>query len=385
VLSTEPPYDDPFRPPLFVRDIDDDAERLAKLQQRFDRFISAQVDMWRRQQFRRCVMLFLLTLLSTFVVGAGYVPLTFLAAEFVPQFQQFLMLVFGPERLSEHYWEHTVRGLQYAIPLMSILLCHEMGHYLQAVRNHVPASLPYFIPMPLPPLGTMGAVIFQSRGAAGRRQMFDIAVSGPIAGLIVTLPVLWYGIRHSAFELPNASGPFAFGKPLLIQWMELAVHGPAPVGQTLVSHPLAFAGWVGVFITALNLLPVGQLDGGHILYTLIGRRAHVAAYLIIGAGMLMMWLQQDYSFTVLLLLLLISGPRHPPTANDHEPLGLGRHLLGWLTLSFLIIGFTPTPIITNSGPDRENRNAPQVPDQDEFVRLDRPSNHTSAFSGRATF
>jgi Zn-dependent protease len=383
VLSTEPPYNDPFRPPLFVRDVDDDAERLARLQQRFDRFLAAQVDMWRRQQFRRCVMLFLLTLLSTFVVGAGYVPLTFVAAEFVPQFQQFLILVFGPDRLSEHYWEHTVRGLQYSIPLMSILLCHEMGHYLQAVRNRIPASLPYFIPMPLPPLGTMGAVIFQSRGAASRRQMFDIAVSGPIAGLIVTLPVLWYGIRHSSFELPNASGPFAFGKPLLIQWMELAVHGPTPVGKTLVSHPLAFAGWVGVFITALNLLPVGQLDGGHILYTLIGRRAHLPAYLIIGAGVLMMWLKQDYSFTVLLLLLLLSGPRHPPTANDHEPLGLGRHILGWLTLSFLIIGFTPTPIITNSGPDQENRNAPQIPDEDEFVKIDRQSNNAVANSSRA--
>ena len=121
---------------------------------------------------------------------------------------------------------------------------------------------------------------------------------------------------------------------------------------------LGLAGWVGVFITAMNLLPVGQLDGGHILYTLIGRKAHAVAFLVIAAGVAMMFIQGTYTFSLLFVLLMLTGLRHPPTANDSEPLGKGRTVLGWLTLSFLIIGFTPTPI---SEPDRGDAAAPAEP------------------------
>jgi membrane-associated protease RseP (regulator of RpoE activity) len=109
-------------------------------------------------------------------------------------------------------------------------------------------------------------------------------------------------------------------------------------------NPVAMAGWVGLFVTSLNLLPVGQLDGGHILYTLIRNRAHVIAILLYGSAVASVIFLGNTSFVLLLLLLLLTGIRHPPTADDAEPLGFGRHLVGWLTLAFLIIGFTPEPI-----------------------------------------
>lgn len=315
-----------------------------ELQRRLERIQSAQYYTYRRKHVRTSTILFLLTLLSTFLVGAGYFPLEYLLGQIVPSFGAFLQKAYLPLNVDELFGQSCRQGLQYSLPLMAILFCHEMGHYLQSLKNGVPASLPYFIPMPLPPMGTMGAVIFQGRGVATRRQMFDIAVWGPIAGLMVTIPVLWYGLSHSGYQPRQGVSSLEFGEPLILQWMIAAIHGPAPEGQVFVLNGIGFAGWVGVLITAMNLLPVGQLDGGHILYTLIGRRAHIVAYLVIGAGLLAMVVRQDFSFVLLLILLMMTGPKHPPTANDNEPLGLPRHILGWLTLSFLIIGFTPSPI-----------------------------------------
>jgi Zn-dependent protease len=308
---------------------------------------------YKRRQLRTSVILFVLTLCSTFLVASSYVPLTWLAIQMSPKYGDELegkilehALETGevPISLNEYLWENVISGVMYSIPLMSILLCHEMGHYLLSVRHRVPASFPYFIPLPLPPLGTMGAVILQGRGVATRRQMFDIAVAGPIAGLVITIPVLLLGIYQSGYKTITPSGGLEFGEPLLLQWLIHWIHGPGLPGQSFLITSLGLAGWVGVFITAMNLLPVGQLDGGHILYTLIGRKAHVVAIFVIVAGVVMMTVQGTYTFTLLLILLMVTGLRHPPTANDSEPLGMGRAILGWLTLSFLIIGFTPTPI-----------------------------------------
>ena len=314
----------------------------------------------RRRQFRTSVILFVLTLCSTFLVSSGYVPFRWLATKVSPQYEQEMERLIledalktgkPPETVSALMWDGVLSGLMYAIPLMSILFCHEMGHYLQSVRHRVPASFPYFIPLPLPPLGTMGAVILQGRGVATRRQMFDIAVSGPIAGLVVTIPVLLLGIYQSGYEKATLGGGLEFGEPLLLQWVIHWIHGPGLPGESFMITTLGLAGWVGVFITAMNLLPVGQLDGGHILYTLIGRKAHAVAFLVIAAGVAMMFIQETYTFSLLLILLMVTGLRHPPTANDSEPLGTGRAVLGWLTLSFLIIGFTPTPISEADGSD----------------------------------
>ncbi len=241
-------------------------------------------------------------------------------------------------------------GATYAVALMSILLAHEFGHFLQAVRHRVPASPPFFIPFPLSPIGTMGAVIMQAGGAADRKQMFDIAISGPLAGLLLALPIAWWGVTQSTLvEIPPNSSALIFGDPLVLQWMIERVHGAKPPGFEVALNPLLFAGWVGIFITALNLMPIGQLDGGHILYCLIGRRAHTVALLLVASAVGYMAYTRDFGYAVMLFLLVTMGTRHPPTANDRAPLGPIRIVLGWLTLAFVLIGFTPRPIFELPG------------------------------------
>lgn len=242
-------------------------------------------------------------------------------------------------------------GLTYFGAVMTILVAHEMGHFLQALRYRVPASLPYFIPFPLSPLGTMGAVIIQGAGVADRKKLFDIAISGPLAGLVFAIPITIVGIQHSHLALFDpAQGGAKYGDPLLIQWLGRWIHGPIPEHYELVLNPWLFAGWVGILITALNLVPIGQLDGGHILYTLVGRRAHGVAIALLAGAMTYMILSQKLSYILIVVLLLVFGPRHPPTADDTVPLGPFRIVLGWLTLAFVFIGFTPNPIEFFSGP-----------------------------------
>ena len=335
----------------------DNDQELRKVQRRFEQLQAAQISSWRRHHFRTSALLFLLTMLSTFLVGSGYFPLEYILGWIFPRFGDYLQQTFRPHDPDLIMVRACHQGLQYSVPLMLILFFHEMGHYLQSVWNRVPASLPYFIPMPIPPMGTMGAVIFQGRGVATRRQMFDIAVWGPLAGLAVTIPVLWYGLSIAEYRPRPDTAPLQYSQPLIIQWMISAIHGPAPEGCTITldDNGVAFAGWVGVLITAMNLLPVGQLDGGHILYTLIGRKAHLVAYAVILGGFTYMVMNNNFSFSLLLILLTMTGIKHPPTANDREKLGIGRHILGWLTLSFLLVGLTLNPITV---PELEDENQP---------------------------
>jgi len=238
-----------------------------------------------------------------------------------------------------------VGGPVYAAAVMGILLAHELGHYLQALRYGVPASPPMFIPMPFLMIGTMGAVIIQGAGFANRKAMFDIAISGPLAGLVFALPIAWWGLQGSTVTTIDPSqGSLIFGDPLILEWMYHARHGVLTDNQEVVLNPLLFAGWVGIFITALNLMPIGQLDGGHILYTLIGRKAHWVAYGVVGGAIVWMVTTRDPAFLLMIGLLYAFGLKHPPTADDTVPLGATRIALGWLTLAFVLIGFTPIPI-----------------------------------------
>jgi membrane-associated protease RseP (regulator of RpoE activity) len=234
---------------------------------------------------------------------------------------------------------------------MAILGAHEFGHYLQARRYGVPATFPLFIPFPGSPIGTMGAVIIQGAGWADRRALFDIAVSGPLAGLVLAIPALIYGIQWSTVIQIDLTQPaLFFGEPLVVQWLISLIHGARPEGQDIVLHPVGFAGWVGVFITGLNLLPIGQLDGGHILYALLLRRSHVVArWLLRGAVIAVVvagsFINSSYfGWSLMLVLLVMMGSRHPPTADDFMPLGFGRKVVGWGTLLFVLIGFTPAPL-----------------------------------------
>jgi membrane-associated protease RseP (regulator of RpoE activity) len=235
-------------------------------------------------------------------------------------------------------------GPAYAVAVMTILLSHELGHYLQARRYGVPVSLPYFIPIPAKPLGTMGAVIAMQRGVGNRRTIFDIAVTGPLAGLAPALAFSIIGLQWSTIiAAADARGLVSLGEPILFKILAYLVIGPLPDGRELVLHPVAFAGWVGIFITALNLIPIGQLDGGHILYALLVRRAHVIARIVLLAAMAAVVLGGYWTWILMIFLLMLMGPDHPPTADDTAPLGLGRTILGWLILPFVALGFTPVP------------------------------------------
>jgi len=311
----------------------------------------------RRRQLRISIGLFIATFISTTLVGSNFEPWAMFPG-LIDTSQQKQIL----SRVNKHYplpagtvmtfqqryADFALQGLSYSCPLMMILLCHEMGHYLQAVRYRIPATYPFFIPLPLPPLGTMGAVIAQQRGIADRKQMFDIAVSGPLAGLIATLPVLYYGIKASSVDVIPPGPHWEFGEPYVIRWFIQWIHGPVPDGQTLFMNGFAMAGWVGVFITALNLLPVGQLDGGHLTYTMLGKSAHWIAVALVLVAAAAMYLTRTYSYIVFLVLIMFMGTRHPPTRDDTVPLGATRHIIGWLTLAFLFIGFTMTPIVVKN-------------------------------------
>ncbi|MCA8989911.1 MAG: site-2 protease family protein [Planctomycetaceae bacterium] len=250
--------------------------------------------------------------------------------------------------LSTWYVGHTryQDGFGFMIPVMAILFAHEMGHYVTSRFYRSPVTPPLFIPMPFSPLGTFGALIIKKGSREDRRALFDIAIAGPLAGLVIALPVCIYGAMI-ATAVPREqvpSGEIQFIAPRLMSWIVIWVRGEWPPGTSMESAVLD-AGWVGIFITALNLIPIGQLDGGHILYTLIGKKAHRVAEGLIIFSLAHMVVTGNGTYLLMVLLIMMMGPYHPPTSNDRAPLGWFRIVLGWLTLSFILVGFTPTPII----------------------------------------
>ncbi len=218
-------------------------------------------------------------------------------------------------------------GLKYMVAVMSILMAHEMGHFLQAVRYKVPASLPFFIPMPLPPIGTMGAVIAMPSSRADRRQLFDIGISGPLAGLVLAIPIAWFGIQTARVEtIPvDPGGGFVLQDPLLFKAFIRILHPDIKPGHDLMLNPFWLAGWVGMLITGLNMMPISQLDGGHVSYALFGRRpAHALAWLMVAAAIIFIVHSGRYEWMLMLALVVYIGPAHPPTSDDYVPLGWGR-------------------------------------------------------------
>jgi membrane-associated protease RseP (regulator of RpoE activity) len=267
------------------------------------------------------VVLFIVTCVSTFAAGVFY-------------FDHF-----------SDGWSAAVQdGLMYSSAVMLILLCHEMGHFLQARRYGINATLPFFIPMPLTPVGTMGAVIAMEPRRGNAKTVFDIGITGPLAGLVPTLAFLVLGLGWSQCKpMPLDGSALVFGSPLLAKLIYTWMHGPIPVGQYIAYHPIAFAGWVGLLITSINLVPIGQLDGGHILYGMFRRKANVVSTLLLVAAIwasIRFWLP---TWWLMLGLITFLGPRHPPTADDSVPLGTWRYVLGFATLAFIILGFTPEP------------------------------------------
>ncbi|MBR2693533.1 MAG: site-2 protease family protein [Thermoguttaceae bacterium] len=236
-------------------------------------------------------------------------------------------------------------GLWFSVPLLIILTCHEAGHFFQARRYGVRSSLPWFIPVPFPPFGTMGAVITLDRRIPNIRALFDIGITGPLAGLAPTLLFLVLGVASSSLaEITPGPGTLIFGEPLLFRWVSSFFFDRSDPSVDLVLHPIGMAAWTGLFITSLNLFPLGQLDGGHVFYALLKRRARPAVRILFVLVVCAVVLTGAWQWTLMLVLVTLLGIHHPPTADDAVPLGKGRTILGWLTLAFLLIGFTPNPI-----------------------------------------
>ncbi len=237
-----------------------------------------------------------------------------------------------------------VDAVWYAVAMLGILMTHEMGHFLMSVRYRVAASWPFFIPLPISPVGTLGAVIGMDGRSADRRQIFDIGLAGPLAGLAIAIPVLWLGIeRHDWTIAPT--GPYFLDLPLGLKW---AMQSQVPAGVEFSGvialnqmNPFFMAGWVGLLITGLNMMPVSQLDGGHVIYGLFGRSSRWIARLFLVSAMVIIVLTELYAWSVMLILILIMGPDHPPTRDDSVRLGWFRTAIGWLSLLIPVLCFPP--------------------------------------------
>ncbi|NBT13123.1 MAG: site-2 protease family protein [Planctomycetia bacterium] len=235
---------------------------------------------------------------------------------------------------------HWQRGLVYMAAVMGVLGAHEAGHFVAAVVHRIPATLPIFIPMPVLLTGTLGAVIGMEGSRADRRQLFDIAIAGPIAGLVVILPVLAAGMLAGQ---PTEASPFA--TPPVAAWLQSRLRPDLAPGASIAPNPLFMAGWVGLLVTGLNMIPVSQLDGGHVSYAIFGRRAHWIARAILLAAIAAIVVLGRYNWIAMVVIVALMGTDHPPIRDDGEPLGLGRTLLGLVSLLIPIVTFMPEPLL----------------------------------------
>jgi len=307
------------------------------------------------------LVLFLVTLVSVIYTGA-------LSATEVPPNAGLLEALLAP-------LSNLKSGLPFAISLMAILLAHEFGHYFVGRARHAPVTLPYFIPFPAPisPFGTMGAVIQMKAPPRDKRALLEIGIAGPLAGVIVAIPILIYGLSLSTVEplRPIAGGamqmegnsllylllkwivfgqvlpsPADFGSlPPLLYWLRYFFTGsPFPWGGLdVMIHPIAFAGWAGLLVTALNLIPVGQLDGGHILYALLGDKARKLYPFMLGFTVLMGFAWQGWWLWSALLLLF--GRMYDQPLDQVTTLDRRRKVLAVCGLILFILVFTPVPLL----------------------------------------
>jgi membrane-associated protease RseP (regulator of RpoE activity) len=233
-------------------------------------------------------------------------------------------------------------GLPFSLTLVTILLAHELGHYLTCRYYGIDASPPYFLPAPTL-IGTLGAFIRIRSAIVWRRQLFDVGVAGPVAGFVFIIPALAIGLAYSKV-IPGIQGQsdFVFSTPLMQRLFEVAIFPGVPPADIYL-HPIARAAWVGLLATALNLMPIGQLDGGHILYSFVGAHHRVLTNLFIVALIpLAFFFSWSWMFWALLLFFL--GRKHP-RIYDPTPLGTGRVQLGVLALVMFLVSFSPAPVM----------------------------------------
>lgn len=307
---------------------------------------------------RTNLVMFILTVLSVMLTGAQ-----------IPEGVPVPKDIFSVLGLMVRYF---YTGWPFALALLSILLAHEFGHYFAGRHHKTDVSLPFFIPLPFTLLGTMGAFINMRELPKNKRTLLDIGVAGPLAGLIVSIPVLLIGLSLSTTSIiePNENGflegnsllyllakfivfgqllpaPVDYGSlPPILYWLKFFFSGsPVPFGGLdVMIHPVALAGWAGILVTALNLIPAGQLDGGHILYALFGKRVSrsLPFILVILAGLGIFW----SGWWLWAGLLLFFGRAHPETLDEITELDPRRRILAWVMILVFILVFTPVPMVS---------------------------------------
>ncbi len=280
------------------------------------------------------IVMLVLTLITTTIAGADLMYLFRRDLAYTMDGERYLIILQSPALLLD--------GLIFSIPLLLILFAHEMGHFLACEYYQVDATYPYFIPFPTP-IGTMGAFIRIRAPIYSRRALFDIAIAGPVAGFLTLLPVLLVGVSLSKVHTNLAmQSDLVFGSPQIIQLLTSFLF-PGVASDDIYLHPCARAAWVGLLATALNLLPIGQLDGGHLVYAFTGEFSKLL-YRIGWFGVLC--LAAFYSWRTWLIwavLLLFLGMWHP-VIYDTSPLGTRRILLAFFALAMFLLSFSPIPV-----------------------------------------
>ncbi|MDD5224028.1 MAG: site-2 protease family protein [bacterium] len=297
------------------------------------------------QKYLLNLVLFILTFFSTLYAGASLAG--------IDSFQE-------PGRLFS-------AGASFAVPLMAILLTHESGHYFFSRFHKVEASLPYFIPAPIG-FGTFGAIIRMNAPIQDRRALLDIGTAGPLAGFLVSIPAVIIGFKFAQVVPSGSFEGINLGNSLAFAGLEKIFMGNLAEGQEILIHPIGFAGWIGLFITTLNLIPYGQLDGGHIIYALLGEKNHqligkIIVPVLFAMGFLGLLGSIEYYFENFdiyfnlglkqfsgfitwffwFLLLKIMGSNHPPVEEARVELSTGRKILGWATMFIFLLTFIPAP------------------------------------------
>jgi membrane-associated protease RseP (regulator of RpoE activity) len=285
----------------------------------------------------RHVLLLVLTIGTTTLVGIDHY------FGFLAEFAQPTVTLAPGDLLRP---EVLLTGLWYSGTILAILGCHELGHYFACRYYDVDASLPFFLPAPLL-TGTLGAFIRIREPIPSKRMLFDIGIAGPIAGFLVAVPALFVGLLLSSVaRVPPGFTGYSLGEPLLFQFAAALLWGTPPEGYSINMHPMAFAAWFGLLATALNLFPIGQLDGGHISYAVLGRRSsHVTVATVAAAVVLTYFSASWMLWTVLMVLMLfLFGRHHPRTFDEEVPLDRTRIMLAFFALFMFIVCFTPAPI-----------------------------------------
>ena len=275
------------------------------------------------------LILLLLTLCTTTLMGAVM--------------EQGELLLENQRLFLEQPWL-ILSGVPASLTIMGILGVHELAHYFVARRHGLDTSLPFFIPMPFSWVGTMGAIIRIRAPWESRKALFDVGIAGPVAGLIIALPIFFVGLLISPV-LPPQPNSVTLGSPLLLRWLEDLVHviRQIPPGYDIYVNAMAYFAWFGVVITGYNLMPIGQLDGGHVIYALLGRWAQVVGIITLVAMFALGALVWN-GWYVWAALIMFSGWRHPPPLNSVAPLGTRRMVVGILLFVLAALILTPLPM-----------------------------------------